>query len=109
MVAGAGTGGATQESDEYASSETAAPPQPEVEESYSSSYEGAVRPDSQVLSNKSLADFLSGDIKFYGRPINVEFRDAEIKDVLRFIADDTGVNLLVGDDVKGKITLKLRQ
>lgn len=105
LIAASGGGGSV-EVEEYASEEA---PEPEVDEGISAGYSGDVRPDEQVLTNKTIADFLTGNIKFYGRPINIEFRDAEIKDVLRFIAEDTGVNILVGDKVKGKITLKLRQ
>ena len=36
-----------------------------------------------------------------------DFQDADIRNVLRLIADVSGYNLAAGDDVKGKITIKL--
>jgi type IV pilus assembly protein PilQ len=37
----------------------------------------------------------------------LDFQDAEVSNVLRLIADVSDLNLVVGDDVKGKTTLKL--
>ncbi len=45
--------------------------------------------------------------KFTGKRISLDFQDADIRNVLRLIADVSGYNLAAGDDVKGKITIKL--
>ncbi len=45
--------------------------------------------------------------RFVGRPVTLQVRDADINDVLRLIADASGFNVIVGDDVKGKITLSM--
>jgi type IV pilus assembly protein PilQ len=41
-------------------------------------------------------------------PFTMEFRDAEIKDVLRALGQAAGMNLIVGDAVTGKVTLSLK-
>ncbi|MFZ5876286.1 MAG: type IV pilus secretin PilQ [Nitrospirota bacterium] len=48
-----------------------------------------------------------GGSGFSGQKISLDFQDAEISNVLRLIADVSDLNMVVGDDVKGKITLKL--
>jgi type IV pilus assembly protein PilQ len=42
------------------------------------------------------------------RRITVDLKDAEVINVLRFIADVSGENIIASDDVKGRITLRLR-
>ncbi len=48
-------------------------------------------------------------LRFYGKPINIEVRDTPVLDVLNFISEQSGANLLISNDVKGSITLKLKQ
>jgi type IV pilus assembly protein PilQ len=48
-----------------------------------------------------------GDTGFTGQKISLDFQDAEVSNVLRLIADVSDLNLVVGDEVKGKTTLKL--
>lgn len=45
--------------------------------------------------------------RFTGRRISLDFQDAEISSVLRLIADVSGLNMVVGEGVKAKVTLKL--
>lgn len=45
--------------------------------------------------------------RFTGRRISLDFQDAEITNVIRLIADVSKLNIVVGDDVTGKVTLKL--
>lgn len=65
--------------------------------------------DSKILVSQSLADFLSGNTKFYGKRISIETSNMDIRDALRFLTEESGVNMVVSDDVKGNISLKLRQ
>jgi type IV pilus assembly protein PilQ len=44
---------------------------------------------------------------FTGQKISLDFQDAEVSNVLRLIADVSDLNLVVGEEVKGKTTLKL--
>ncbi|MBI3358028.1 MAG: AMIN domain-containing protein [Nitrospirae bacterium] len=45
--------------------------------------------------------------KYVGRKISLDFQDAEITDIIRLIAEVSGLNIVLGDEVKGKMTLKL--
>jgi type IV pilus assembly protein PilQ len=44
---------------------------------------------------------------YIGRRISLDFQEAEISSVLRLIADVSGLNMVVGEGVKAKVTLKL--
>src|SRR5439155_24197217 len=50
---------------------------------------------------------LGGTERFTGKRISLDFQDAEISSVLRLIADVSGLNMVVGEAVKAKVTLKL--
>ena len=45
---------------------------------------------------------------YTGRRISLEFHDIEIRNLLRLIADVSKKNLVVSDDVSGKVTVSLR-
>jgi type IV pilus assembly protein PilQ len=42
-------------------------------------------------------------------PITLDFKDADLQNVFRFLADIKNYNLIMGDDVKGTVTLKLKK
>jgi type IV pilus assembly protein PilQ len=50
---------------------------------------------------------LGGTGRFTGKRISLDFQDAEISSVLRLIADVSGLNMVVGEAVKAKVTLQL--
>jgi type IV pilus assembly protein PilQ len=72
------------------------------------SSEGASEPQKTGIKNK-LDEFIEArqTKRFAGRPITLKVRDAEVSDVFRLIAEASGFNIVLGDDVKGKITLSL--
>lgn len=45
--------------------------------------------------------------KYKGRRISLDFQDADITSILRLIADVSVKNMVIAEDVKGKMTLKL--
>ena len=45
--------------------------------------------------------------RYVGRRISLDFQGADISNVLRLIADVSGFNIVVGEAVKAKVTLKL--
>ena len=49
--------------------------------------------------------------KFYGKPISLEARDTPVREVINAIAEQSGVNIILSEEVKSsaKVTLKLRQ
>ncbi|RMD98825.1 MAG: hypothetical protein D6814_06765 [Calditrichaeota bacterium] len=61
------------------------------------------RTEIKVRQNNSLLRQLSR-----GDPINVDFRNAEIGNVLRILARQNGFNVVAGDSVKGRITVTLK-
>ena len=49
-----------------------------------------------------------GSAKVYtGRKLSLDFKDADIKNILRLIAEVSNLNIIAGDDVSGKITMRL--
>ena len=45
---------------------------------------------------------------WHGRKITMDLQEAEIGNVLRLIADVSHKNIVFGDEVKGKVTIKLK-
>jgi type IV pilus assembly protein PilQ len=44
---------------------------------------------------------------FTGQRVSLDFKDADVQNVLRVLADVSGLNIIATDDVKGKVTLHL--
>jgi hypothetical protein len=42
-----------------------------------------------------------------GRRISLDFQEADLPNVLRYLADESGMDLVIGSGVKGKVTIKL--
>lgn len=47
--------------------------------------------------------------RYRGTPLDLDVKAADIHDVMRLLADVGGVNIVVADTVKGRVTLKLRR
>lgn len=45
--------------------------------------------------------------QFTGQQISMDFQDAEIKNVLRMLAEVSGINIIAGDEVKGTVTARM--
>ena len=63
------------------------------------------------------AGFLSGEAlqtragrtrRYSGRRIDLDFKEADIHNILRLLADVGGVNIVTSDDVSGTVTLRMR-
>jgi type IV pilus assembly protein PilQ len=63
----------------------------------------------KLLSYDSLEEFLSGNMQFSGKKISIETDDMELKDIFKLISEEGGVNLVITDEVRGKMSVKLRQ
>ena len=63
---------------------------------------------SRVLGARSLEEFLMNNNKFYGKKISVTLQDVVIGDAIGFISAESGANLAISSDVKGTVTIKLR-
>jgi type IV pilus assembly protein PilQ len=46
--------------------------------------------------------------KYKGQPVTLDFQNADIQNVLRIIADVSGMNIVTSDEVKGQITIRLK-
>ena len=47
--------------------------------------------------------------RFVGRPVDLDVKGADIHDVCRLLADVGRVNIVVGDDVQGTVTLTMHR
>jgi type IV pilus assembly protein PilQ len=52
-------------------------------------------------------DLIVGQSRFVGRRISLDFQQADITNILRLIAEVSGFNIVVGEGVKSKVTMKL--
>lgn len=62
-----------------------------------------------IMSSESIEDFLVNNNKYYGRKISIETTDMDVRDVLKFISEESGVNMVFDDNIGGRISLKLRK
>jgi len=57
---------------------------------------------------KSIYEFaLTPGKEYTGRRLSLDFKDADIKNILRLIAEVSNLNIVAGEDVKGKVTIRL--
>ncbi len=53
------------------------------------------------------SDSVESEKMYTGRKISLDFKDADIKNILRLIAEVSQLNIITADDVSGKITMRL--
>ncbi len=58
---------------------------------------------------EGLATPASARKEYTGKPISLDLLDADLRNVLRLLADLTGTNIVIEPDVAGKVTLKVEQ
>jgi len=63
-------------------------------------------PATEFTEGTSLLSGIGGKV-YTGKRVSLEFEDARIQDVIRLIADVSKLNIILADDVKGSLTLKL--
>jgi type II secretory pathway component HofQ len=54
-------------------------------------------------------DLCTPGTKFRGQTLDLDVKAADIRDVFRLLADVSKTNLVVADDVQGKVTLRLKR
>ncbi len=67
-------------------------------------------PETRVIgdsSDASEARFAGVGARRSGRPIDLDLRDVDIANVCRLLADVGRVNIVLGDDVHGQVTVKM--
>ncbi len=65
--------------------------------------------DERILQGKTLDQFLLGPMKFYGRKISLQIKEGDLRDVFYFISEESGMNLILSDDVTGRVSFKLKE
>lgn len=66
-------------------------------------------PQSKIMSSQSLEEFVSENMQFYGKKVSLETSEMDVREVFKLLGEESGVNMVLSDDVKGTISLKLRQ
>jgi type IV pilus assembly protein PilQ len=64
---------------------------------------GAPPASIEILNEGGLMD----GKEYVGRHISLDFKEVDIADVLRLIAEVSDLNVIAGDEVKGKVTIRL--
>lgn len=68
--------------------------------------EPQLAPSAESFEPKTVS---SGEKKFTGHPISLDFKDGDLQDIFRLFADISGLNVVVNPGVSGKVTLKLTE
>ena len=80
-----------------------------LEDTVAAEETGAVEGES-FLQAATIYDFLLKEQKFYGKPITLDVRDANLKDILYFLAEDSGINMIISNQIKDtKVNIQLRE
>jgi type IV pilus assembly protein PilQ len=66
----------------------------------------AIDPDGHGIEVLEEGGLLEGKV-YTGRRISLDFKDVEIDDVLRLIAEVSDLNIIAGDEVQGQVTIRL--
>ncbi|MDE0151292.1 MAG: type IV pilus secretin PilQ [Bdellovibrionales bacterium] len=66
--------------------------------------------ETPFLQAATIYDFLLKDQKFYGKPITLDVRDAGLKDILYFLVEDSGINMIISNKIKdAKVNIQLKE
>ena len=61
-----------------------------------------------LVSTAHAGDLCTPGTPHHGVVIDLDVKQADVQDVLRLLVDTVKLNLVVGDDVTGKVTLHLK-
>lgn len=64
--------------------------------------------ESSLFASENFEDFLRSNQKFSGKRISIETDDMELRDIFKLVSEEAGVNLVLADDIRGKMSLKLK-
>ena len=98
----------TPQSQSQAQSQLQAPPQISIQPATPPAPAAAAISDAAAKKIQDSASAPPGAKKTYtGRRVTLEFVDADIRKIFQLIAEVSNLNILIGDDVSGTITIKL--
>ncbi len=63
---------------------------------------------STPITQQTISQFQGQSKVYKGRKIDLEYKDADIHNLLRLLADVGAVNMVIPDDVKAKVTVRLK-
>lgn len=61
-----------------------------------------------IMSSDDLEEFLISNNKFYGKKISIETNKMDMRDALKFISEESDVNIIIDETVAGNVSMKLR-
>jgi type IV pilus assembly protein PilQ len=67
---------------------------------------GVVLPEEKSKPIKKEEEIIPEKV-YSGRKISLDFKDADIKNILRLVAEVSNLNIIAGEDVTGKVTMRL--
>jgi type IV pilus assembly protein PilQ len=59
------------------------------------------------LLSSSSSSIAQPSRQYTGRKITLDFKDADIRNIFRLIAEVSDLNIIIGDEVKGRVTIRL--
>lgn len=62
-----------------------------------------------LMNTIDMDEYLANNTKFYGKKISIEASDMSTREVLKFISEESGVNMIFDEAMSGNISLKLRK
>lgn len=65
-------------------------------------------PNSKLMSSDNLEDFIANNQTFYGKKLSIETDEVDVREIFKIISDEANVNLILADDVTGKVSVKLK-
>lgn len=75
------------------------------EKGYSAEIDG---PQVAGFTSKLPAQLADGTKRYSGRRIDLDFKDADIHNILRLISEIAGINIITADNVGGSVTIRMR-
>ncbi len=83
---------------------------PQIDDNYDDLDRLQEKEDGKILHAKTIEEFLLGDHKFYGHPITLDVRDTNLQDILHFLVEDSGINMIISNSIpKTKINIRLQE
>ncbi len=64
-------------------------------------------PPEDLRERESILETVAAQKRYTGRKLSLDFKDADIKNILRLIAEVSDLNIIAAEDVKGKVTIRL--
>jgi type IV pilus assembly protein PilQ len=64
-------------------------------------------PPEPLREKESILETLAEQKRYTGRKLSLDFKDADINNILRLIAEVSDLNIIAAEDVKGKVTIRL--